>query len=191
MLPNNQTIHWWGLKWFCSVLNIKPLFMICNDWQKCYSYKRVNFFQFIYHLISYIYITITIWNSRFYVFHASIYCKCIDNVKFSKMYASGIKGLIIKNAQGISLGTLFENNHKHPSNNKSQRKKLYRTKPGSAKFRPLAPGLSLDLNELHMQLVYFAFHSNWSLHIICNKYEGMYRWPYRHEKFYYRHYFQQ
>ena len=58
------------------------------------------------------------------------------------MYASGIKGLIIKNAQGISLGTLFENNHKHPSNNKSQRKKLYPTKPGSAKFRPLAPGLN-------------------------------------------------
>ena len=61
------------------------------------------------------------------------------------MYASGIKGLIIKNAQGISLGTLFENNHKHPSNNKSQRKKLYPIKPGSAKFRPLAPGLVLNI----------------------------------------------
>ena len=49
--------------------------------------------------------------------------------------------LLIKNAQGFSLGTLFKNYHTHPSYTKSQRKKLYPPKPGSAKFRPLAPGL--------------------------------------------------
>ena len=63
----------------------------------------------------------------------------MGNISFSYFDAPGIKGLIIKNAQGISLGTFFKNYHKHASYNKSQRKKLYPPKPGSAKFRPLAP----------------------------------------------------
>ena len=65
----------------------------------------------------------------------------MGNTSFSHFDAPGMKGLMIKNAQGFSLGTLFKNHHKHPSYNTLQRKKHYPPKPGSAKFRPLAPGL--------------------------------------------------
>ena len=57
---------------------------------------------------------------------------------FLHFNASGIKGLIIKNAQGISLGTLFKIDHTHPIYNKSQRKNFIRPN----QVHPMAPGLS-------------------------------------------------
>ena len=96
----------------------------------------------------------------------------LGNTSFSHFDAPDI-GLIIKNAQGFSLGSLFKNHHKHPSYNKLQRKKLYLPKPGSAKFRPLAPGL------LHMcESVYSPYgicnHRGWLTRfdtMISNKYQ--------------------
>ena len=62
--------------------------------------------------------------------------RIMDDTKFLHFYALGILGLIIKNAQGISRGTLFKNYHTHPSYNESQRKRLYPTKPGSPPWLP-------------------------------------------------------
>ena len=55
---------------------------------------------------------------------------------------SDIKGLISRVAQYISPGTLLILINHAPGYQNQQRKKLYPTKPGSLKYRALAPGLS-------------------------------------------------
>ena len=84
------------------------------------KHGRVNLF------INVWYFTVILW---IYIINSCCDVNCpnelfeiMGNTSFSHFDAPGMKGLMIKNAQGFSLGTLFKNHHIHPSYNKSQRK---------------------------------------------------------------------